>query len=189
MFKSILLSVTLLVSSATTFAEDLCSSLSIPQKYHMLKAYNYAEEHVGKGWGIIFAGIALQESELGLRIRNDKSKDYGVFQNNIKTVVKRNKINPAVAKRNLLRSFEYSAKESHKELAFWVKVHGDPNKKGNLQRILRSYNAGYNYSSPVAKKYSKDVLKKMEGLSQCDKLNVNLGEVTYARIATIKEAS
>lgn len=151
----------------------------------MLKAYNYAEENVGKGWGLVFAGIALQESELGLKIKNDKTKDYGVFQNNIKTVTKRNGISPQAAKRNLLSSFEYSAKESHKELAFWVKVHGDPNKRTNLQKILRSYNAGYNYSSGAAKKYSKDVLNKMDKLSHCDRLSVNLNEVSYARISKV----
>ncbi|WPF69909.1 hypothetical protein [Salmonella phage PC79-13] len=181
--KKFILGLCLFLTAHLAVASD-CPELSISQKTNMLKAYHYGEEEMGKGWGLTLAAIALQESELGLRLENKKTHDYGLFQNHLKTVVKRNKVNPNVAKKKLIRDFDYAAKETHKELQFWTKVHGNPNGKYSLQRVLASYNAGYSYRIPKARQYSQDVYNNMKVLAQCE-FATNIKKVKHERIKTI----
>ena len=83
--KKLILGLCLMFTAHLAYAVD-CPELSISQKVNMLKAYQYGENNMGKGWGIILAAIALQESELGLKVENKKTHDYGIFQNHLKTV-------------------------------------------------------------------------------------------------------
>ncbi len=181
--KKFILGLCLLLTAQVATASD-CPELTISQKVNMLKAYNYGEKEMGQGWGIPLAAIALQESQLGVKVVNKKTHDYGVFQNHLKTVVKRNKISPNVAKRKLISDFHYSAKEAHKELLFWAKVHGHPNGKYSMKRVLASYNAGYKYKIPKARQYSQDVYNNMQLLAQCE-FATNIKKVKYERIKTI----
>ncbi|EIH6462387.1 hypothetical protein [Shigella phage ESh22] len=181
--KKFILGLCLLLTAQVATASD-CPELTISQKVNMLKAYNYGEKEMGQGWGIPLAAIALQESQLGVKVVNKKTHDYGVFQNHLKTVVKRNKISPNVAKRKLISDFHYSAKEAHKELLFWTNVHGHPNGKYSMKRVLASYNAGYKYKIPKARQYSQDVYNNMQLLAQCE-FATNIKKVKYERIKTI----
>lgn len=181
--KKFILGLCLLFTAQVAVATD-CPELTISQKVNMLKAYNYGENKMGKGWGITLAAIALQESELGLNLENRKTHDYGIFQNHLKTVVKRNKVNPNIARKKLIRDFQYAAQETHKELEFWTKVHGTPKGKKSLKKVLASYNAGYNYSIPKARQYSKDVYNNMQVLAQCE-FATNIQKVKHERIKSI----
>ncbi|QFR58594.1 hypothetical protein AC3HA14_1310 [Escherichia phage vB_EcoM_3HA14] len=181
--KKFVLGLCLFFTAHLATASD-CPELTISQKVNMLKAYNYGEGQMGKGWGIPLAAIALQESQLGVMLENKKTHDYGVFQNHLKTVVKRNKVSPKVAKKKLVSDFHYSAKEAHKELLFWTKVHGNPDGKYPMKRVLASYNAGYKYKIPKARQYSQDVYNNMKLLAQCE-FATNIKKVKYERIKTI----
>lgn len=181
--KKFVLGLCLFFTAHLTTASD-CPELTISQKVNMLKAYNYGEGQMGKGWGIPLAAIALQESQLGVMLENKRTYDYGVFQNHLKTVVKRNKVSPKVAKKKLVSDFHYSAKEAHKELLFWTKVHGNPDGKYSMKRVLASYNAGYKYKIPKARQYSQDVYNNMKLLAQCE-FATNIKKVKYERIKTI----
>lgn len=181
--KKFVLGLCLFFTAHLATASD-CPELTISQKVNMLKAYNYGEGQMGKGWGIPLAAIALQESQLGVMLENKRTHDYGVFQNHLKTVVKRNKVSPKVAKKKLVSDFHYSAKEAHKELLFWTNVHGNPDGKYSMKRVLASYNAGYKYKIPKARQYSQDVYNNMKLLAQCE-FATNIKKVKYERIKTI----
>lgn len=181
--KKFVLGLCLFFTAHLATASD-CPELTISQKVNMLKAYNYGEGQMGKGWGIPLAAIALQESQLGVMLENKRTHDYGVFQNHLKTVVKRNKVSQKVAKKRLVSDFHYSAKEAHKELLFWTKVHGNPDGKYSMKRVLASYNAGYKYKIPKARQYSQDVYNNMKLLAQCE-FATNIKKVKYERIKTI----
>ena len=181
--KKFVLGLCLFFTAHLATASD-CPELTISQKVNMLKAYNYGEGQMGKGWGIPLAAIALQESQLGVMLENKRTHDYGVFQNHLKIVVKRNKVSPKVAKKRLVSDFHYSAKEAHKELLFWTKVHGNPDGKYSMKRVLASYNAGYKYKIPKARQYSQDVYNNMKLLAQCE-FATNIKKVKYERIKTI----
>ena len=143
---------------------ESCPTLTVNQIKTLNMSYRYGEENLGKGWGKVMVGIAHRESQLGVKLINNKTKDYGVFQNHLKTVVKRNNIkSPAKAKKRLINDFHYSADESRKEIEFWKKVHGEK----NIKKILASYNAGYNYNGTKGKTYSKDVLDSVKLMQAC----------------------
>lgn len=169
--RKIILLLCLLLPSFVAIADDGCPTLSFSQKVNMMKAYHYGETKMGKGWGITLAAIAFQESDLGMNVVNKRTQDYGLFQNHLKTVVKRNKVTPKYAKTKLLNDFDYAVKETHKELQFWAKVHGKRKGEVSLHKVLASYNGGYAYHKPAPQKYSKEVFQNMKVLATCELVN------------------
>ena len=109
--------------------------------------------------------IAIKESSLGKYIINSKSEDYGLFQANIKTVLKRQKVkdnsfNRSIYAQKLINDVGFATANAIIELKYWRKVHKD-----NWFKTWSSYNTGWNYNSNTGIKYAEkvfDIIKKLK---------------------------
>jgi hypothetical protein len=161
--KIILISLILI---SNVFASDFDIKNLTPEQISTLKEI---KEH-GKKNGLSYSlmAIAIKESGLGKYLVNVDTKDYGLYQANIKTVISREKAKDTSMNRNffamkLISDFQFATKNAIEELTFWKKVHNN-----NWPKIWSSYNGGWKYNSEAAKKYSEDIasiireLKKVE---------------------------
>jgi len=127
-------------------------------------------KQVGKKHGLSYSlmAIAIKESSLGKFLVNVDSRDFGLYQANIKTVIRRHKVKDTSWNRNryamkLISDFEFATKNAIAELMYWRKVHNN-----DWRRVWSSYNGGWRYNSKRARKYSRDIasiirqLKKVE---------------------------
>lgn len=115
--------------------------------------------------------IAVKESSIGRFKINVDSFDYGIYQANINTVIRRHNMKNSNSNRNkvammLINDFDFATSNAIAELVYWKKVH-----KGDWNKIWGSYNAGWNYDSTRGKKYSKDIIKIIRELKKVDVLN------------------
>ena len=109
--------------------------------------------------------IAIKESSLGKYVINSKSEDYGLFQANIKTVLKRQKVkdnsyNRSIYAQKLINDVGFATANAVIELKYWRKVHKD-----NWFKTWSSYNTGWNYNSKTGVKYAErvfDIIKKLK---------------------------
>lgn len=147
------------------------------QLNNMKKAYNYGMQNkrmlpssrMGDlNLGYVMAAILWQESSAGIECgRNGHA--VGAFQNYIPTVKSRMKQN-GVQKttnqiQNELSQFNKSAQWATVELSYWDKIH-----KGNIQKTLASYNAGWSIGKGQG--YSNSVMKKARYLKTNNVLKV-----------------
>lgn len=164
MLKQLILVGALCITPFGVKAVD-CPEFSQGQVAVLKKAHAYGSHNMGGNWGVVLAAISYQESSAGDKVVNHKGS-YGVFQNKLTTVTNRTGERPAVAKKKLIRSFDYSAEQAKNELDYWNERYylktGQPN---NLTRVLASYNAGYNVSA--GKGYAKQVKQKMKIVEHC----------------------
>ena len=105
----------------------------------------------GKKYGLSYSlmAIAIKESSIGKYLVNVDSKDYGLYQANIKTVLSRQKAKNTSWNRNkyamrLISDFQFATKNAIAELTYWKKV-------------WSSYNGGWKYNSKRARKYSREI--------------------------------
>ncbi|WP_419770931.1 MAG: transglycosylase SLT domain-containing protein [Candidatus Marinarcus sp.] len=115
--------------------------------------------------------IAVKESSLGRYKVNVDSYDYGLYQANINTVIRRHQVRNSTFNRNrmamlLINDFEFATSNAIAELIYWKKIYGN-----NWSKIWASYNAGFNNDSSKAIKYSKDIEKIIIELKKVDALN------------------
>ena len=101
--------------------------------------------------------IAIKESSLGKNPINDVTFDYGMFQSNIKTVVRRENVedntqNREYLSKKLVNEAGFSAVNAIKELNYWKKVHNN-----NWGRVWSSYNTGWKYQSVTGAKYANSI--------------------------------
>lgn len=109
--------------------------------------------------------IAIKESSLGKYVINTQSEDYGLFQANIKTVLKRQKVkdnsyNRSIYAQKLINDVGFATANAIIELKYWRKVHKD-----NWFKTWSSYNTGWNYNSKTGIKYATnvfDIIKKLK---------------------------
>ncbi|MBU3014685.1 lytic transglycosylase domain-containing protein [Poseidonibacter lekithochrous] len=109
--------------------------------------------------------IAIKESSLGKYVINSKSEDYGLFQANIKTVLKRQKVkdnsfNRSIYAQKLINDVGFATANAIIELKYWRKIH-----KGNWFKTWSSYNTGWNYNTKVGINYATnvfDIIKKLK---------------------------
>lgn len=149
----------LLLTSLQSFAIEECPYFTPEQLLTMQRAHDNGESI---GMGHELAAIAWQESNAGERLVNKRTKDYGVFQNHLKTVASREGVKPTKHLANrLVKDFDYSAEHAVKELQYWKQVH----RKGSMRDVLASYNAGFNVKA--GKKYANAVMKKTKTLQDC----------------------
>lgn len=136
-----------------------CPTLTISQKTTLMKTWRYGEEKWGKGQGAKLSAVALQESELGLKIKGQGS--YGIFQMKPTTAAfMEGRKDTKGVKHRLMTDFQYSAKQAHSYLAYW-------SEKGYSDvEMYQRYNGGYS-SSRQAKIYARQVKKKTKLLNQC----------------------
>ncbi len=124
------------------------------------------QEH---GFSYSLMAIAIKESSLGKYIINVNSKDFGLYQAHIKSVISRQKLKDTSWNRNklamkLISDFDFATQNAIEELKFWQEQH-----KGNWRRVWASYNGGWKYNSKRARKYSNDIARIIRELK---KINV-----------------
>jgi hypothetical protein len=155
----------LLTFNVFTHALDL-KNLT-PQQLEMLREI----KKMGKDSGLSYSlmAIAIKESKLGAYMINISSKDFGMYQANITTVLNRQNIRDTSWNRNVFASklvfdFEFATQNAIEELTFWKKVH-----KNDWHKVWGSYNAGYRYNSKKARTYSREIASIIRELK---KINV-----------------
>ncbi|MDD3008237.1 MAG: transglycosylase SLT domain-containing protein [Arcobacter sp.] len=108
--------------------------------------------------------IAIKESSVGKKQVNDFSNDYGLFQSNIKSVLRRqyvedNDYNRRYFAYKLLNDVAFSTANAIVEIDYWREIH-----KENWVKVWASYNAGWRYNSNVGVLYANsifDIIKKL----------------------------
>ncbi len=90
----------------------------------------------GKRYGLSYSlmAIAIKESSLGKYLVNVDSKDFGIYQANIKSVIQRHKLRDTSWNRNklamkLINDFDFATRNALAELKYWKKVHNSDWKK------------------------------------------------------------
>jgi hypothetical protein len=125
------------------------------QEVRMLKTIKQQGKKHGVSYSLM--AIAIKESSIGKYPINVDSKDYGLYQANIKTVISREKLKNTAWNRNkvaskLITDFQYATKNAIAELVYWKKVHNN-----DWRKVWGSYNGGWRYDSKRARKYSKEI--------------------------------
>ncbi|RXJ84362.1 transglycosylase SLT domain-containing protein [Arcobacter cloacae] len=109
--------------------------------------------------------IAIKESSVGKKQINSVSNDYGLFQSNIKSVIRRQKVednpqNREYFARKLLTDVGFATANAIVEIDYWREIH-----KENWVRIWASYNTGWRFSSNTGVLYASsifDIIKKLK---------------------------
>lgn len=108
--------------------------------------------------------LAIKESSVGKNQINLVTNDFGFFQGNIKTVVRRQNVqdNEIVRKYladKLLNDAGFAMANAISEVNYWRKVHNE-----NWPRIWASYNTGWSYNTKTGLAYSSDVFNIIKKL-------------------------
>jgi hypothetical protein len=108
--------------------------------------------------------LAIKESSVGKNQINSVTNDFGFFQGNIKTVVRRQNVqdNEMVRKYladKLLNDAGFAMANAISEVNYWRKVHNE-----NWPRIWASYNTGWSYNTKTGLAYSSDVFNIIKKL-------------------------
>ena len=155
-----------LILISNVFASDFDIKNLTPQELNTLKEI---KEH-GKKNGLSYSlmAIAIKESGLGKYLVNVDTKDYGIYQANIKTVISRENAQDTSWNRNvlamkLITDFQFATKNAIDELTYWQKVH-----KNDWSKVWSSYNGGWRYNSDAARQYSKDIASIIRELRKVD---------------------
>ena len=155
-----------LILISNVFASDFDINNLTPQEIKTLKEIKAHGKENGLSYSLM--AIAIKESGLGKYLVNVDTKDYGLYQANIKTVINRENAPDTSWNRNvfamkLISDFQFATKNAIDELTYWQKVHNN-----DWTKVWSSYNGGWRYNSDAARQYSKDIasiireLKKVE---------------------------
>jgi len=151
-FKILLL---IILFITNIFASNFNEKKLTSQDIKMLKEIKKQGKKHGLSYSLM--AIAIKESSIGKYLINVDSKDYGLYQANIKTVLSRQKAKNTSWNRNkyamrLISDFQFATKNAIEELVYWKKVH-----KNDWKKVWSSYNGGWKYNSKRAKNYSRDI--------------------------------
>ncbi|KAB7885241.1 MAG: hypothetical protein CL624_05355 [Arcobacter sp.] len=151
------LKITLLVMLFITniFASNFNATKLTSEEIKTLKEIKKQGKRHGLSYSLM--AIAIKESSIGKYLVNVDSKDYGLYQANIKTVLSRQKAKNTSWNRNkyamrLISDFQFATKNAIAELNYWKKVH-----KNDWKKVWSSYNGGWKYNSKRARNYSRDI--------------------------------
>ncbi len=157
--------ITLLLIS-NVFASDFNIKKLTQEEINTLKEI---KEH-GKEHGLSYSlmAIAIKESNIGKYMVNVVTKDYGIYQANIHTVISRENAKDTTYNRNalankLITDFQFATKNAIDELTYWQKVHNN-----DWTKVWSSYNGGWKYNSLAARKYSQDIAAIIRELRKFD---------------------
>jgi hypothetical protein len=109
--------------------------------------------------------LAIKESSVGKNQINLISNDFGLFQSNIKSVIRRQKVQDNLFNRKyfankLLSDVGFATANAIVEIDFWRKIH-----KENWVKVWASYNTGWSYKSDTGVIYATnvfDIIKKLK---------------------------
>uniref|UniRef100_UPI004047E62C transglycosylase SLT domain-containing protein n=1 Tax=Aliarcobacter sp. TaxID=2321116 RepID=UPI004047E62C len=161
----IFLFILLFISNLFASSFDI-DKLSTEQIETLKEIKKIGQEH---GLSYSLMAIAIKESSVGRYLVNVDTKDFGLYQANIKTVINRHNAKDTSWNRNkyamkLISDFNFATKNAIEELSYWQKVH-----KNDWSKVWSSYNGGWKYNSKTARKYSKDIASIIR---QLKKVNV-----------------
>jgi hypothetical protein len=147
-----------------SFNLSFCNSLGLSQMDILIlkKIKSLTDDNYMK---YSLMAIAIKESSVGKNLVNNASKDYGLFQANIKSVIRRQKVPDTIYNRRffaekLVYDVGFSTANAIVEIDYWKKVHKD-----NWIKIWASYNTGWNYRSDIGVNYATsvfDIIKKLK---------------------------
>ena len=157
--------ITLLLIS-NVFASDFDINNLTPQEIKTLKEIKAHGKENGLSYSLM--AIAIKESGLGKYLVNVDTKDYGLYQANIKTVINRENAKDTSWNRNvfamkLISDFQFATKNAIDELTYWQKVHNN-----DWSKVWSSYNGGWKYNSDAARQYSKDIASSIRELKKVE---------------------
>lgn len=158
----------MLLLSLNLFAADFKASDLTNDDIKLLKQIKRYGQQYDLSYSLM--AIAVKESSLGRYKVNVDSFDYGLYQANINTVIRRHQVKNSTFNRNrlammLINDFKFATSNAIAELVYWKGIHGN-----DWFKIWASYNAGFNYDSSRAMRYSQDIkviineLKKVKQL-------------------------
>ena len=109
--------------------------------------------------------LAIKESSVGKNQINSVTNDFGIFQGNIKSVIRRQNIEDTqitskFLSKKLLGDAGFAMANAIEEINYWRKIH-----KENWPKIWASYNTGWSYKTKTGLAYSNDVfdiIKKLK---------------------------
>lgn len=124
----------------------------------------------GQAHGLSYSlmAIAIKESGLGRYMVNVDTKDFGLYQANIKTVINRQNAKDTSWNRNvfamkLISDFNFATKNAIEELTYWQKIHNN-----DWTKVWSSYNGGWKYNSKEAREYSREIATIIRELKKID---------------------
>ena len=156
----------ILMFISNIFAADFDIKNLTQDEIETLKEIKLEGQKHGLSYSLM--AIAIKESSLGKYLVNVDTKDYGLYQANIKTVISRENAPDTSWNRNvlamkLISDFQFATKNAIEELSYWQKVHNN-----NWSKVWSSYNGGWRYNSDAAKQYSKDIATIIRELKKVD---------------------
>lgn len=160
----VILLILMFISSA--FASGFDINKLTKDEIETLKEIKKQGQQHGLSYSLM--AIAIKESSLGKYLVNVDTKDYGLYQAHIKTVINRHKAKDTSWNRNkyamrLISDFKFATKNAIDELAYWQKIH-----KNDWSKVWGSYNGGWKYNSKAARKYSRDIASIIRELKKID---------------------
>jgi hypothetical protein len=166
--KKLILGMLLLILPTNAMAQD-CSryeALSAIQKNRLEFAYHQGVEY---DLGYTLSAISLTESNAGKWRVNPYSKDFGLFQVNIKTSVNVMGVTSHYKKLELAEKLIYNdilnAYIALDVLTYFKNYH-----KGDWKKMVMSYNNGFNIGTIKAKDYLDKVSIGVRMLQTCMKI-------------------
>ncbi|WP_415833361.1 hypothetical protein [Arcobacter suis] len=113
-----------LILISNVFASDFDINNLTPQEIKTLKEIKAHGKENGLSYSLM--AIAIKESGLGKYLVNVDTKDYGLYQANIKTVISRENAPDTSWNRNvfamkLISDFQFATKNAIDELTYWQK--------------------------------------------------------------------
>ncbi len=161
----VLLFLCIFLSNSFAYANFDVSKLS-KQDLKILKEIKKQGKRYGLSYSLM--AIAIKESSLGRYLVNVDTRDFGLYQANIKSVIKRHKVKNTSWNRNryamrLISDFKFATKNAIAELKYWKKIHNNDWKK-----VWGSYNGGWKYNSKRAKRYSREIASIIRKLKQAN---------------------
>lgn len=143
---------------------NVFKQLNSNQLHNARLSYNRGS---GSDLGLTLAAIAMTESSLGVQRVNTRSKDFGLYAINIRTMKSivgvDNFILGYLLAGTLTFNDELNAKFALNVLNHYKKVH-----RGNWEKMVMAYNAGNNYKR--GEYYLQKVKRNVKMLQQCMKL-------------------
>ena len=158
----VILFITLFITNI--FASNFNAKQLTKDEIEMLKEIKAQGKKHGLSYTLM--AIAIKESSLGKYLVNVDSRDFGLYQANIKTVIKRHNVKDTSWNRNkyamrLISDFKFATKNAIDELMYWKKIHNNDWKK-----VWSSYNGGWKYNSKRARQYSQEIAKIIKKLKK-----------------------
>lgn len=146
--KNLIFLILIISTSYTKDLNSILNNMTVQQKAELARAYLVGEKH---NLGLTLTAIAWQESQAGKWLINLDDPSFGLFH--IKPTSKGWNRSREAEK---LLTFEYSSRRVIEILNYWSAYH-----KGNWRKMIKSYNAGFNYNSPKAAEYLKNIQAKV----------------------------